>query len=212
MSGPEHVPADVAPQASVEPLRCTAHARTTGQRCGNAPIKGLTVCRMHGGSTAAAKAKSERIVAQRGAARSARRLGVPVEVDPAQALLEALYSAMGDLRFWEEVSSALEFRHGSAEGIVGVNHLGDQAVHVAARELADAQRRVAQISKWCIEANIGERRLQLIEAEAAATFDLIVVALQKLGLDSPEVRVGLAAEFRARALRADAFDVESEEL
>lgn len=30
--------------------RCTAKARTTGNRCRNPPIEGGSVCRMHGGS------------------------------------------------------------------------------------------------------------------------------------------------------------------
>lgn len=199
-----------APLASA-PERCTAMSRRSGVRCKAWPIAGLSVCRMHGGSTAAARAKGARVVAQQQTEAAVRKLGMRVEIDPAEALLEALYSAMGDLRFWVEVSSALELRDGNGDGIVGVNHLGDQAVHVAARELADAQRRVAQISKWCIEANIGERRLRLVEAEAASTFELIVAALVKVGLDSPEVRVSIAQELRARALRADTIDVESEE-
>lgn len=184
-------------------------SRRSGVRCKAWPISGLTVCRMHGGSTAAARAKGARVVAQQQTEAAVRKLGMRVEIDPAQALLEALYSATGDLQFWVEVGSALELRGGDGEGIVGVNHLGDQAVHVAARELADAQRRVAQISKWCIEANIGERRMQLIEAEVAGWFSKIITALQKLELDTPEVRVAIAAELRGAR---DVVDVESEEL
>lgn len=152
------------------------------------------------------------MVAQRALQAAALKLGGSIEIDPAQALLEALWSANGDLRFWQEVTTALKLRNGDSRGIIGVNHLGDQALHVAVRELADAQRRVSQISKLCIDANIGERRLQLIEAEAASTFEVIIAALVKLSLDSPEVRVGIAAELRSRALRADTIDVEGTEV
>lgn len=151
------------------------------------------------------------MVAQRAAQAAALKLGASIEVDPAQALLEALFSAMGDLRFWQEVVGALKLRNGDSRGIIGVNHLGDQALHVSVRELADAQRRVSQISKTCIDANIGERRLQLMEAQATSTFEMIVRGLQKAGADTPEVRVAIAAEFRAAALRADAIDVEGTE-
>jgi len=40
--------------------RCTAYARTTGERCGNLPMQGGTVCRMHGGSIPAVKAAAAR--------------------------------------------------------------------------------------------------------------------------------------------------------
>jgi hypothetical protein len=203
---------DVVVVRPVGRAQCTAKSKRSGERCKRAPVRGLSVCSMHGGKTPASQAKSKRIQEQRRAQAAARRLGTPVEVDPGQALLDALYSAMGDLRFWEEVTTALEVRNGYADGIIGVNHLGDQALHVAARELADAQRRVAQISKWCIEANIGERRLQLIEFEAASVFETVIGALQKLGLDSPEVRVGIANEFRSRARRAEAIEVEGTEI
>lgn len=41
------------------PDRCTATARTTGERCKNAPIKGATVCRMHGGSAGQVQKKAQ---------------------------------------------------------------------------------------------------------------------------------------------------------
>lgn len=39
--------------------RCTAYARSTGQRCGNAPIKGGTVCKFHGGGAPAVRQKAK---------------------------------------------------------------------------------------------------------------------------------------------------------
>ncbi|WP_374460766.1 hypothetical protein [Microbacterium sp.] len=38
--------------------RCTAHARSTGERCGNRPIPGGTVCRFHGGGAPSVKRKA----------------------------------------------------------------------------------------------------------------------------------------------------------
>lgn len=39
--------------------RCTAKARSTGEQCKNPPIKGATVCRMHGGSAPQVKKKAQ---------------------------------------------------------------------------------------------------------------------------------------------------------
>lgn len=38
--------------------RCTAYARSTGQRCGNRPIPGGTVCRFHGGGAPSVRRKA----------------------------------------------------------------------------------------------------------------------------------------------------------
>jgi len=43
--------------------QCTATAKQTGQRCGNRPIPGGTVCRFHGGATPVIKAAAERRLA-----------------------------------------------------------------------------------------------------------------------------------------------------
>jgi hypothetical protein len=40
--------------------KCTAHSKRTGAPCNNPPVAGLTVCRMHGGATKAAKAAARR--------------------------------------------------------------------------------------------------------------------------------------------------------
>ncbi|MDH5134621.1 MULTISPECIES: hypothetical protein [unclassified Microbacterium] len=39
--------------------RCTAFARSTGERCGNRPIPGGTVCRFHGGGAPAVRRKAK---------------------------------------------------------------------------------------------------------------------------------------------------------
>lgn len=39
--------------------KCKAKARTTGRRCTNPPIRGGTVCRMHGGAAPQVRAKAE---------------------------------------------------------------------------------------------------------------------------------------------------------
>lgn len=45
-------------------VTCTAKAKTTGQRCGRAPIPGGTVCVFHGGGTQKARAAGQRRVVE----------------------------------------------------------------------------------------------------------------------------------------------------
>jgi len=46
-----------------QPPRCKAHSSQTGLPCNNPPIRGGTVCRMHGGSTPAVRAAAQRRLA-----------------------------------------------------------------------------------------------------------------------------------------------------
>lgn len=46
------------PMQPVDPMRCTA-TRRNGEQCGSKPIRGATVCRMHGGAAPQVKAKAE---------------------------------------------------------------------------------------------------------------------------------------------------------
>lgn len=43
-------------------ISCTAKARSTGERCGNPPIPGGTVCRIHGGNVPVVRAAGARRV------------------------------------------------------------------------------------------------------------------------------------------------------
>lgn len=64
-----------------------------------------------------------------------------------------------------------------------------------------AGERVARITKSCIDAELGERRIRTTQAEVRGWFEKIIQALKKLDLDTPEVRTAIAAELRTQ--RAD---------
>ena len=53
-------PAEVFRIRNAPSTKCTAHSKRTGAPCNNPPIAGLSVCRMHGGATKAAKAAARR--------------------------------------------------------------------------------------------------------------------------------------------------------
>lgn len=47
----------------VERPRCTARAKSTGERCSNWPIQGASVCRIHGGAAVQVRAAAQRRLA-----------------------------------------------------------------------------------------------------------------------------------------------------
>lgn len=83
------------------PDRCQAHSKSTGQQCGNAPIRGAATCRMHGSSTPAARAKAAANVAREEAERAVQTLGLPREIDPGRALLEEVWRTAGAVAWLE---------------------------------------------------------------------------------------------------------------
>jgi hypothetical protein len=75
----------------MEARRCTAPARTTGERCKRRPIPGGTVCVMHGGATPSVRAAAERRRAEQQATALLQVLwdpDAPPITDPVGALQE----------------------------------------------------------------------------------------------------------------------------
>lgn len=206
--------------------RCHAH-KQNGEPCGQPPMRGSTVCRKHGGKAPQVMAKAAERTTELEVREAANRLGVPIEVDPGEALLAMVYEAAGNVAFYrsliqdlpahpvlvadEDPSEELEPQpHGGAlkrrhdgwalirQGIYGPDHLGDQRTHVLV-QMYDAERdRLAQVSALAIKAGIDERRLALAEADVARLFDAVIRAMTVLPSEHREpFRVALAHELRA---------------
>lgn len=52
----------ISPQNPVQVIRCTATARSTGQRCGRWSLRGSNVCAKHGGQLPTVKAHAQAVV------------------------------------------------------------------------------------------------------------------------------------------------------
>lgn len=88
-------------------VRCHAKAKTTGERCGNAPIPGGTICRFHGANRAVRDKANQRVLQRqimagmrrweryRDLAQAARE---PWADEPSLAAPITVYTNPGDLR------------------------------------------------------------------------------------------------------------------
>jgi hypothetical protein len=81
-----------------------------GNPCENWPVRGATVCRMHGGKAPqvvrAAGARAARLAAHAAAERMVARAGV--DVDPIEHLLESLHRAAALVEVWGTMVAAID--------------------------------------------------------------------------------------------------------
>jgi len=178
-------------------MQCKAHRRS-GEQCGNHAIKGAEVCRMHGGSIPAVKAKAAQRVAEEKAAVKMRLFAAPVEIDPAQALLELVQWTAGEVRYWraevaqiaEEAPATLTWgqtshEEGYTSGEQGgpfEKNVAEAVPPVAYRMLESAQDRLAKYAAAALRAGVEERRVRLAEDQGAAVAGVIRRILERLDL------------------------------
>ena len=184
---------------------CAAHKKRVRPftPCAAAPIKGGTVCHHHGGRAVQVRDAADRNLLERQVRAEADRLGVPIEVDPAEALLALIYEAAGNVTFYRAQVAQLEAEEGRL--YVALHHesgvpSGEAKPHVLVR-MYDAERdRLAGLIANALKLGLDERRVRLAEADASRLFGVIITAIADAGL-TPDQGDGLRRAIAAR-LRA----------
>ncbi|HEX7349600.1 hypothetical protein [Brachybacterium sp.] len=178
--------------------RCSATAKSTGKPCGRWAIDGGSTCPMHGSSAPQVKAKAAQRVAEEKAAAKMRLFAAPVDIDPANALLELVQWTAGEVRYWRaEVARIAEaeaekltwsqtsHEEGTTPGAEGGyfdKDVTEAVPHVAYRMLTDAQDRLAKYAAAALRAGVEERRVRLAEDQGAAVAGVIRKILERLDL------------------------------
>lgn len=200
----------------MQPPRCHARSKRTGEPCGNRPMRGATVCRMHGGSSQAVRRKAAQRVAATEARRMAMRLGGALEVHPLDALLRAVWEAAHNVEVYRSLVATLEPAVGEAdERVVAVGerdiYSSRGVTHVPARPhifvvMYDAAlERLAKFSKMCLDAGVDERRVRIAEQDGRRIAEVVAAALEASDA-SPEGRRA-ALEAAAAMMRPGAEPV-----
>lgn len=178
---------------------CGATTRQPGRGpCRNAKgfktsHRGAGNCYLHGGRSPSGRRHAER----EAAAAALRKLGVPIEVEPQQALLGQVWEAMGNVAFLRAKVQALTAIH-------GIDHLGDARPNVLVAMYNEERDRLAKICKLAIDAGIAERAIAIAEQQAEAIVAVITGVLDALGLPREKrdaaqaTAVELLREFGAR--------------
>lgn len=156
------------------------------------------MCVTHGGAAPRVREAAARRVAEEKAAAKMRLFAAPVDIDPAQALLELVQWTAGEVRYWraevaqiaEDTPHALTWGQTKTEEGVGIGEDGgymsktvEEAVPpVAYRMLESAQDRLAKYAAAALRAGVEERRVRLAEDQGAAVAGVIRRILERLDL------------------------------
>lgn len=182
---PEPAPEPQAP-APLEG-RCGARCRTGGT-CRNWPLPGQTRCRMHGAKTPRALAAAARRLEAAEARAAVATYGLPIEIDPLDALLGELHRTAGHVAWLAGIVADLDEGAGR-DGLMVDTMVGKQPSHWL--QLYRQERsHLAGVARACLAAGVEERRVKLAEQQAELVAEAFRGFARELGHDpaDPAVR------------------------
>lgn len=179
--------------------KCKVKARTTGKQCGNYPLPGQEICRMHGGA-----AKQNREAAARRLA--TQQIEQQVDATLAHHGITAVEDPLAELGKLASASKAMTEALGARVNALGTDleHSGGEKYSpVIKAELMMYERaldRTHRLLDSLIKAGYAERQISIAEQEALLVAGVIRRVVAGLGLSPAQVEQAqtlLAAEFRA---------------
>lgn len=184
---------------------CSAKSKTSGQQCRKLVTPPATVCRIHGGGSPQVRAAVARKRQHEQAERSVAEFALSRDVEPHQALLEALHRWAGMVSYLGSVIGEFESASDLKQLSQGSEQFERPAVWVEMYN--HALREMAKVAKACVDAGIDERRIRLAEEHGRALDSVLRGVLgdvfDLLGRMLAELVGTVAAEMLAGVMRDD---------
>lgn len=187
-------------------------SKQSGERCRRAPIKGGTVCKIHGGGSAKVQAAADRRIAEAEMQDAVKTLGLPVDIDPAKALLDEIAYTYGHVQWLrtkvQELSSE-DLVWGRVQTDAGIGPQGPvdtttekSGPNVWYQMYLTEREHLVKVTSAALRAGIEERRVKLAEQQGdlvAAVVNRILAALNLTPEQAAQVPIIVPREFRALA-------------
>lgn len=155
---------------------------------------GFGHCWIHSGRSPMGRKHGLRARAEAIAREALTALGQPLEIEPAQALLELVYEAAGNVAFLSGEVSRLQ-----PGGLTSRDVEEREEIAAIVRLYGEERDRLAKYSKVALDAGIDERRVRLSERQGDAIMFTLRAVLDALQLTPAQVKVAHAVA--ASALR-----------
>jgi hypothetical protein len=156
---------------------------------------GFGHCKYHAGATT----NGRKYAARQAVALEAVKLGISVEMEPDDLMLNTVYLAAGALAFATHRASMVE----EAD-------LDTELARVAQARLADAMDRSARVAKMAMDAGISDRRIRLAQRWGESIASVIEDAMREMAeFFPPDVRTRFAARIQAGMARLERGEIEA---
>ena len=198
------------------PRGCQAHKKAArgGGPCLATPVPGGTVCKWHGGNSPRAQAAATQRLATIAAAEQVARLGLRVDVHPAEALIDLVHWTAGEVAYWRGIVVELEQQGGHKAltwGVTKEKSGGDDfgtteeaKPHIAYVMLRDASDRLAQYATAALKAGVDQAMVKIAEQQGAAVAGAQRAILDRMLASMIELlrELGMADDQIVNALRS----------
>lgn len=195
--------------------RCKGTNRA-GEPCKLPPLKGGVVCRMHGGAAGQVRAAAARRTAEAEASaemgKAVRTLGLPIDIDPAKALLDEIHWCAGHVAWLRSkvqdiADKDLVWGRTQTDNGIGPQGPVDMSTEKAGAnvwlELYNQERdRFHRVCALALRSGIEERRVKLAESQGDLVAAVVNRILNRLNLSPDQwsaVPIIVPEEFRAIA-------------
>lgn len=193
--------------ASPEPIagRCAARVKPkpeqgrAGGYCELRPMTGQTRCRSHGGRAPQNMKAAERREALAEAEAAAVTFGLPVKVDPIDALLGELWRTQGAVQWLERQIRAIEpdaltwglteVAEVHASQFTGTNRTESARIHGLMALYQTERQHLTLVSEKCVKVGIAAKEQQRMEMLGGLLLDRMSVLAAAAGLDPASVAV-----------------------
>lgn len=181
---------------------CQARTKT-GAECKRFAIRGGVVCATHGGSAPQVRAAANRRIALRDIESAAVRLGMSVDVDPIDAILEMVAESAANVAAYRMALEDLEITVAADGSAVAVPASYDKRggrdpalAHILVEMYNTERDRLVNYSKKALDAGVDERRVRVAEATAQRLGKVIEAAVAACNPTSEERAAALQAAGR----------------
>lgn len=189
--------------------QCAAKSKRSGERCKGQAVTGSDKCRMHGAGGGKARTNAQRNAELEQARIECAKLGLSIQIDPGEALVQELWETAGNVAFYRQLVQDLPThpdpdtfvaggmdQDGSpghwergAPGVYGRSYhvsglpTGEAKPHILVQLYNDERKHLTDVAASALKAGVDQRRVELEQERASLMADIFRRVFEDPGLE-----------------------------